>query len=75
MVLPQGWIRYTEESVKAYADARVSEATRELLDGLQQAKNALDILWLSHHANRTDAAIEKCGELIAKYTQTQKESK
>lgn len=37
----------------------------ELLDAAKYAKEVLGILWVSHHANRTDAAIEQIDAAIA----------
>lgn len=34
------------------------EAMNQALDALVKSKNALEVLWVSHHANRTDYAIE-----------------
>jgi hypothetical protein len=73
MVLPQGWIRYTPDQLTAYADAKVSEATRELVDGL----NALLASYrrvLPPGSPQSDYE-KQARALIAKYTQTQKESK
>lgn len=34
------------------------EAMNQALDALVKSKKALEVLWVSHHANRTDYAIE-----------------
>jgi hypothetical protein len=89
-------------AVEHYADARVSEETRELVDGLRKAITQAEIRICTHDETHRGGAIweicDQCGAkwaddeggkpefkwpeaivelnaLIAKYTQTQKESK
>jgi hypothetical protein len=91
-----------EDHMYKYADARVSEATRELVDGLRKAITQAEIRICTHDETHRGGAIweicDQCGAkwaddeggkpefkwpeaivelnaLIAKYTQTQKESK
>lgn len=39
-------------------EEKLAPATGELVAAARAAIKALNILWVSHHANRTDAAIE-----------------
>lgn len=66
-------IYFSADQLTAYADARVSEATRELVDGLRELASVAERCdgWESFPIKPLDAA----NSLIAKYTQTQKESK
>lgn len=42
-----------------YANARLIAAAPDLLEAARAAYKVIDILWVSHHANRSDDALEK----------------
>lgn len=42
----------------------LKQAAQQALDALIKSKNALEVLWVSHHANRTDYAIEDIDSAI-----------
>lgn len=50
------------------ANARLIAAAPDLLEAARQAEKVIDILWVSHHANRSDAALEQLRAAIAKAT-------
>lgn len=45
---------------------RLHEVNAELVEVAKKAEQALDILWVSHHANRTDHALELLRSALAK---------
>ena len=50
------------------ANARLIAAAPDLLAAAIAAEKAVNILWVSHHANRSDAVLEQLGAAIAKAT-------
>lgn len=50
------------------ANARLIAAAPDLLEAAIQAEKVIDILWVSHHSNRTDAALDLLRAAIAKAT-------
>lgn len=53
---------------EALANARLMAAGPELLGAAIDAERAIDILLVSHHANKADAALESLRAAIAKAT-------
>lgn len=49
-----------------YANDPLITAAPDLLEAAIKARQTIDILWLSHHANRSDAAIESLDAAISK---------
>lgn len=47
-------------------NARLISAAPDLLEAAKVAEKVIDILWISHHANRSDDALEKLRAAIAK---------
>lgn len=57
----------TQWDKKAAAELRrLHEVNAELVEVAKKAEQALDILWVSHHANRTDHALELLRSALAK---------
>lgn len=48
---------YNEQQALERID-RLEKAVKELREAAIYAEKTLQILWVSHHANRTDAAVE-----------------
>lgn len=44
----------------------MNDVTKDLLEALKDCERVIDILWVSHHANRADAALEKARAAIAR---------
>ncbi|MGH7462630.1 MAG: hypothetical protein ACREMA_16605 [Longimicrobiales bacterium] len=57
----------TEEAVAR--QAAHENLQQELLAALQEAEKVIDILWVSHHANRADGALETIRAALAKAQQ------
>lgn len=55
-------------AAEEYANARLIAAAPDLLAAAFYAEKVIDILWVSHHANRSDAALEQLRTAIAKAT-------